>query len=90
MHADFQLIDVREPYEYDIVNIGGELIPVGQINDFLEKISRDKKVVVHCRSGQRSANVIRDLQGKGYTNLYNLRGGVLAYADEINPDLAKY
>lgn len=89
-HADFQLIDVREPYEYDIVNIGGELIPVGQINDFLEKISRDKKVVVHCRSGQRSANVIRDLQGKGYTNLYNLRGGVLAYADEINPDLAKY
>ncbi len=87
---DFQLIDVREPYEYDIVNIGGELIPVGKINDYLEKISKDKKVVFHCRTGIRSANVIRDLKAQGYDNLINLRGGVLAYADEINPELAKY
>ncbi len=86
----FQLIDVREPYEYDIVNISGQLIPVGKIVDHLEKISRDKKVILHCRTGKRSANAIRELREKGFDNLFNLKGGILAYADEINPELARY
>lgn len=81
---DFQLIDVREEYEFDEANIGGELIPMGEVMNNLEKISRDKVVVVHCRSGKRSASVIQALESQhGLTNLYNLKGGILAYIDEI-------
>lgn len=89
--TDFQLIDVREPYEYDIANLGGELIPLASILEQADKIARDKQVVVHCRSGARSANAIQILQNKlGFDNLYNLKGGILAYADEIDNSLTKY
>ncbi len=88
---DFQLIDVREPYEYEIANIGGLLIPKGEILQHLDEIDRDKNVVIHCRSGKRSQDVIDLLkQEAGLMNLYNLKGGILAWADEINPDVAKY
>ncbi|MHA4809332.1 molybdopterin-synthase adenylyltransferase MoeB [Flavitalea flava] len=87
----FQLIDVREPHEYDIVNINGELIPLATIADNSEKIQTDKKVVVHCKMGGRSAKAIRELEEKfGFTNLYNLKGGILAYIDEVQPELTKY
>lgn len=82
--GNFQLIDVREQYEFDEVNINGELIPMGEVMDNADKIAKDKQVVVHCRSGKRSASVIQALESqKGYTNLYNLKGGILAYIDEI-------
>lgn len=88
---DFQLIDIREEYEYDICNLGGELIPMGDVVDNLDKISRDKKVVLHCRTGKRSASVLQMLeQQHGFTNLYNLKGGIMAWADEIDPEMAKY
>lgn len=88
---DFQLIDVREPHEYDICNLEGELIPMGEIAEQLDKISKDKPVVVHCRSGARSGNVIQFLEANyGYTNLYNLKGGILAWADRIDPTMPKY
>jgi adenylyltransferase/sulfurtransferase len=78
---DFQLIDVREEYEFDEANINGQLIPMGEV---IDKISKDKQVVVHCRSGKRSATVINALESQhGFTNLYNLKGGILAYIDEI-------
>lgn len=81
---DFQLIDVREEYEFDEANINGELIPMGEIMENVDKISRDKQVVIHCRSGKRSATVINALEAQhGFTNLYNLKGGILAYIDEI-------
>lgn len=87
----FQLIDVREPYEYEISNLGGELIPLKSVLDQVDKIASDKQVVVHCRSGKRSADAIRDLEGKyGFKNLYNLKGGILAWADEIDHEMAKY
>jgi sulfur-carrier protein adenylyltransferase/sulfurtransferase len=87
----FQLIDVREPHEYDIVNIGAELIPLGSVADNSEKIDRDRPVVVHCKVGGRSAKAIRELEEKfGFTNLYNLKGGILAYIDEVQPELTKY
>jgi len=83
-NADFQLIDVREEYEFDEANINGQLIPMGEVMSNLDKISKDKQVVVHCRSGKRSASVIQALESQhGYTNLYNLKGGILAYIDEI-------
>lgn len=88
---DFQLIDVREEHEYEMCNIGGELIPMGEIMDQADAISHDKKVVIHCRSGKRSASVIMALeQQHGFKNLYNLKGGILAWADEIDPSLTKY
>ncbi len=81
---DFQLIDVREEYEFDEANINGELIPMGEVMENIDKISKDKQVVVHCRSGKRSATVISALESQhGFTNLYNLKGGILAYIDEI-------
>jgi len=87
----FQLIDVREPHEYDIVNIGGELIPLATVAANNEKIDRDIKVVVHCKTGGRSAKAIRELEEKfGFKNLYNLKGGILAYIDEVQPELTKY
>lgn len=80
---DFQLIDVREEYEFDEANINGELIPMGEIMDNIDKISKDKQVVIHCRSGKRSAGVINALESQhGFTNLYNLTGGILAYLEE--------
>lgn len=88
---DFQLIDVRELYEYEIANIGGELIPLNTVLTKYENISRDKDVVIHCRSGKRSAKAILELEKSyGFNNLYNLKGGILAFADEIDPELAKY
>jgi len=87
---DFQLIDVREPHEYEICNLKGVLIPLNTVPDHLDQIAKDKTVVVHCRSGVRSANAINYLESQGYTHLYNLKGGILAWADEIDPDMPKY
>jgi len=87
----FQLIDVREPHEYDIVNIGAELIPLATVADQAGRIDKDIDVVVHCKSGGRSAKAIRELEEKfGYKNLYNLKGGILAYIDQVQPELTKY
>ncbi|WKN46354.1 molybdopterin-synthase adenylyltransferase MoeB [Tunicatimonas pelagia] len=88
---DFQLLDVREPYEYDIANLGGELIPLNQIEEQAERVASNKQVIVHCRSGKRSQQAIKQLEKKhGFTNLYNLRGGLLAWAEEIDDRVAKY
>lgn len=87
----FQLVDVREPYEYEIAQIGGELIPLKQVEEQLNRFSSERKVVVHCRSGKRSADAICLLEQKyGFRNLYNLKGGILAWAEEIDTDMAKY
>ena len=87
----FQLIDVREPHEYDIVNINGELIPLATVAANADKIKTEGKVVIHCKMGGRSAKAIRELEEKfGYKNLYNLKGGILAYIDEVQPELTKY
>lgn len=88
---NFQLIDVREPYEYKIANLGGELIPLKEIETAASKIDANKQVIVHCRSGKRSAQAIEQLEQKfGFRNLYNLKGGILAWAQEIDPDMPKY
>lgn len=87
----YQLIDVREPHEFAIANLGGELIPLGKLEEQYEKIASDRKVIVHCKGGARSAKAIRKLQEKfGFQNLYNLKGGILAYSEEIDGSLASY
>jgi rhodanese-related sulfurtransferase len=90
-NEDFQLIDVREKKEYDLAQIGGLLIPLAEVANNSEKISKDKKVIIHCRSGRRSANAILELQNKfGFTNLYNLKGGIIAWSQEIDPSIPEY
>jgi sulfur-carrier protein adenylyltransferase/sulfurtransferase len=87
----FQLIDVREPYEADIATLGGDLIPLATVVDNADKFKKDIPVIVHCRSGKRSAAAIMELEKRfGFDNLYNLKGGILAYSDEIDPSLSKY
>jgi adenylyltransferase/sulfurtransferase len=76
----FQLIDVREQAEYDSANISALLIPLSTVSDKQELIVRDRKVVIHCKSGARSARAIRELEDKfGFNNLYNLKGGITEY-----------
>jgi len=87
----FKLIDVREPSEYKIVQIGGDLIPVNTIAEHIDQIPRDVDVVVYCKSGGRSLRAIRELEDQfGYRNLYNLKGGILAYIDQVQPELTRY
>jgi len=87
----YQLIDVREQQEYDLVNLGGLLIPLDTIGDLPQKIDKDKKVVIHCKSGGRSAKAVRLLEEKyGFTNLYNLEGGLIAYIYALELDLPVY
>ena len=82
---DIQVIDVREPGEYEEVNIGALLIPLGTVAGNADKIDRNKKVVVHCKMGGRSAKAIRELEEKfGFDNLYNLKGGITAYMQKVN------
>jgi len=82
-----QLIDVREPHEYAAANIGAELIPLATVAENADRFSRETKVVVHCRSGVRSAKAIRELEEKfGFENLYNLQGGILAYLEQAQPE----
>lgn len=85
---DHLLFDVREQYEFDAAQMGGILIPMNEIPARYAEIPTDKKVIIHCRSGARSANVIQWMeQNHGYDNLYNLEGGIKAWAAEIDPTL---
>ncbi len=88
---EVQLIDVREPYEVEIAEMGGELIPLDTVLNKTDKISRDKKVVVHCRSGVRSAKAINKLQEEyDFDNLYNLKGGILAWSEKVDESIPQY
>ena len=87
---DFQiiLIDVRESHERAAASIGGKHIPLGQIHNYIDEISSDKKIIFYCRSGIRSANAIRLINSmKPFDNLYNLEGGIIAWALTIDPSL---
>jgi hypothetical protein len=87
---DFQLIDVREEFEYEVSNLNGENIPLGGLLLEVGKIATDKPVIIHCRSGARSAAAVMQLEAQGFTQLYNLKGGILAWAQEIDPNIPVY
>lgn len=82
-----QLIDVREMHEVEAGNIGGEHIPMGDVMANLDKISKDEKVIIHCKAGGRSGAIVNALESQGFTNVYNLKGGMLAWAKEIDNSL---
>jgi adenylyltransferase/sulfurtransferase len=84
------VLDVREPYEYQIANIGGTLIPQNEVPQRLAEIDRNREIVVQCRSGGRSQRIAEFLAQQGYANVKNLAGGILAWADAIDPKITKY
>jgi len=87
----FELIDVREPFEYEIARIdGAKLMPLGEISERLGELSGEQTIVVHCHSGMRSAQAVRLLQQRGFANVYNLEGGIDAWSDQIDPNVPKY
>jgi adenylyltransferase/sulfurtransferase len=87
---DVFLLDVREPYEYQIAQIGGKLIPQNDVPNRLAEIPRDREIVVQCRSGARSQRIAELLKQAGYQDVVNLAGGILAWSDEIDPSVQKY
>jgi adenylyltransferase/sulfurtransferase len=84
------ILDVREPFEYQIANIGGKLIPQGEVPQRLAEIDRDREIVVQCKSGGRSQRIAEYLKQSGYPNVVNLAGGILAWSNEIDPTVPKY
>jgi adenylyltransferase/sulfurtransferase len=84
------ILDVREPHEYQICNLNGKLIPLGELPRRVNELDSSVDMVVHCRSGKRSADAIHFLQTAGFKKLLNLKGGVLAWADEVDPKMPKY
>jgi sulfur-carrier protein adenylyltransferase/sulfurtransferase len=87
---DIFLLDVREPYEYQIAQIGGKLIPQNDVPQRLAEIPRDREIIIHCRSGARSQKIAEFLKQSGYPQVANVAGGILAWSDEIDPRVQKY
>ncbi len=87
---DFVLVDVREPHEYQICNLNGKLIPLGDLPRRISELDPAKEMVVHCRSGARSARAVAFLRQAGFAKVSNLAGGILAWADRIDPKVPKY
>jgi len=87
-----QLIDVREPFEFDIARIPtGRLIPLGEVVTRASEIDPEKTTVVHCKGGVRSAKAIQQLKDSGFAGrLINLKGGIRAWSDEVDPSVPKY
>jgi molybdopterin/thiamine biosynthesis adenylyltransferase/rhodanese-related sulfurtransferase len=90
-HRPFVLIDVREPHEYEICRIpGSTLIPLGEIAQRMNELNSADEIVVHCRSGMRSAKAVQILMQAGFRKIHNLKGGILAWSDEVDPSVPKY
>jgi adenylyltransferase/sulfurtransferase len=89
--GDVDLIDVREPHEWDIAHIpGARLIPLGSFPAAIPSLDRTRDIVVQCRSGARSGKAVRLLQAAGFTRVQNLAGGILRWSDDVDPQVPKY
>jgi sulfur-carrier protein adenylyltransferase/sulfurtransferase len=87
---DIFVLDVREPHEYQICNIGGHLIPLGDLPKRVSELDSSREIVAHCRSGARSAKAVEFLRQAGFKKVHNLAGGILAWADRVDPKMPKY
>jgi adenylyltransferase/sulfurtransferase len=87
---DVYILDVREPFEYQIAQIGGKLIPLNELPQRLAEIDRNREVIVHCKLGGRSQLAAELLHKAGFPKVVNLTGGILAWADQIDPTMQKY
>jgi adenylyltransferase/sulfurtransferase len=84
------VLDVREPHEYQIAQIGGYLIPLGDLPRRVNELDTSREIVAHCRSGKRSADAVAFLRQAGFKKIWNLKGGILAWSDEVDPRVPKY
>jgi rhodanese-related sulfurtransferase len=87
---DVLVLDVREPHEYAIAHIGGHLIPLGALPHRMEELDPNQKIVVHCKAGIRSQRAAEFLARAGFKKLHNLVGGILGWADAVDPSVRKY
>ncbi|MDR3673898.1 MAG: molybdopterin-synthase adenylyltransferase MoeB [Acidobacteriota bacterium] len=90
-HEPFVLIDVREPHEYQICSIpGSKLIPLGEVAKRMDELNSADEIVVHCKSGMRSAKAVDLLMKSGFLKIHNMKGGILAWSDQVDPSVPKY
>jgi adenylyltransferase/sulfurtransferase len=88
---DFLLLDVREPYEYDLARIeGSHLIPLGELEKRMGELPKNKKIAVHCRSGARSAKAVGMLRKAGFNDVWNVARGINGWSEDIDPMVPKY
>ena len=87
---DIFVLDVREPHEYQICNLNGYLIPLGDLPKRVHELDSSREIVAHCRSGVRSAKAVNFLRQAGFKKVHNLAGGILAWADRVDPKMPKY
>jgi adenylyltransferase/sulfurtransferase len=87
---DVFVLDVREPYEYQIANMGGHLIPLNDVPNRIGELDKEKDIVVHCKMGGRSQQAAEFLKNNGFTKIRNLAGGITGWADKVDPKVPKY
>src|SRR5436309_1831082 len=87
---DIFILDVREPHEYQICNLKGHLLPLGELTRRVHELDSSREIVAHCRSGKRSAEAVDFLRKAGFRKILNLKGGILAWSDEVDPSVPKY
>jgi len=87
---DLYILDVREPHEYQICNLDGHLIPLGELSRRVNELDSSREIVAHCRSGKRSADAVQFLQKAGFRKIWNLKGGILAWSDDVDPSVPRY
>jgi len=87
---DIFILDVREPHEYQICNLKGKLIPLGELPRRVHELDSSREIVAHCRSGKRSAEAVDFLKKAGFRKIHNLTGGILAWSDQVDPSVPKY
>ena len=87
------LLDVREPFEWDVANLapqGARLVPLGELPDCMDQLDRDADIVLYCRTGGRSKGAARHLRAHGFARVWNLKGGITAWANQLDPDMPTY
>ena len=87
------VLDVREPHEYEVANLeaqGAKLIPLAELPDRLSELNQNDEVAVHCKTGPRSAKAVKILQDAGFGKVYNVKGGITAWSEEIDPSVPRY
>ncbi len=90
---EINVLDVRENHEYEVANLGegiARLIPLGELPEHIDELDKDENFAIHCRSGARSAQAVQLLQEAGFENVYNVKGGITAWSDEIDSSVPKY
>ncbi len=88
--ADLVLLDVREQHEFEICHLDGDLIPLSTLESRMADLDSKAHIVVHCRSGGRSANAVAAMREAGFENVWNLQGGILVWIERIDPSLTPY